>query len=570
MDEDRVELGAVTAATPLSSSAAITVVGVGATAPVLSGGLTLSDPRAVLSDAVVQDLRLSGTASRVRVEGVAELRGDALLQAATVQGDGGVDAAEGEPRLDSVVLELTGGPGLRVRCGATLHARHVTLVGTPDAVVTTACATAVARIGDSILWGPEAAGFAGTGRVLTDHTDHRPVAGHVAGPGDRSVDPGFAPGTARLAPGSPLVDAGAPDPLPATAWPEDRDGLPRIADGNGDGVPVRDPGAFELAPAPVPLPAGNLLDDPGAEAGGGWDYAGGFTRERYGTFPFPSAAAGLALGAGSTFFAGGPEAHATAQQTVRLVRIAPEIDRGRGTAGLTALLGGYRLDPDHGVVEARFLGPAGRLLGSVALATPTAAERANVTGLLARAQTAALPRLTRAVEVTMRADRPPGEPRYDDAYFDNVALTVAVPGAPPLSGGRPRHFSGARVLTRRATLDRRGRIPVRIACPDRTAGRCAGTLTLARVPAGRAPRSLAATPLAVPAGRVRSVALRAPTAVRREVRERRGLRMRLFLAARDGRGTVRTATVPIVVRAASARAGRRRGSSPGSPGTGAG
>ena len=335
-------------------------------------------------------------------------------------------------------------------------------------------------------------------------------------------------------------------------------------------MPVRDPGAFELAPAAVPLPAGNLLDDPGAEAGGGWDYAGGFTRERYGTFPFPSAAAGLALGAGSTFFAGGPEASATAQQTVRVVRLAPEIDRGLGTVGLAALLGGYRLDPDRGVVEARFLGPGGRLLDSLALATPTAAERANVTALLPRAQSAPLPRLTRTVEVTLRAERPPGEPRYDDAYFDNVALTLAVPGAPPLAGGRPRHFSGARVLTRRATLGRRGRIPVRIACPDRTAGRCAGTLTLARVPAGRAPRALVATPLAVPAGRARAVSLRAPGGVRREVRERRRLRMRLFLAARDRHGTVRTATIPIVVRAASARGGRRPGSSPGSPGTAAG
>ena len=73
---------------------------------------------------------------------------------------------------------------------------------------------------------------------------------------------------------------------------------------------MRDPGAFEPQPAAVPVPAGNLLRDPGAEDGGAWTAADGFARERYGVFPFPSAATGAALGAGGTFFAGGPAARA--------------------------------------------------------------------------------------------------------------------------------------------------------------------------------------------------------------------------------------------------------------------
>ena len=548
LDGDRIELGPVTATTALTSARAVTVVGVGATAPVLQGGLTLSNAKAELSDATVHGLRLSGTAARVQVEGVAELRGTAVLQAATVRGTSGIDAVDGTPRLDGVVLDLSGGPGLNVRCDATLSARHVTLVGTPQAAVTTLCATAVAQVRDSILWGPPAAGFAGPGRVVTEYTDHRPVAGHAAGAGDQSVEPGFAPGSARLAPGSPLVDAGSPEALAAEAWPEDRDGLPRIADGNGDGALARDMGAYELPAAAVPLPAANLLRDPGAEAGDGWTLQGGFTRERYGIFPFPSAVAGTTLGGGSAFFAGGAEGLAAAEQLVPVGRLAPEIDLGGARANLAALLGGYRADADAGVLEARFLGPADVLLGTATLNAPTAAERANVTGLLARAQSGDVPPLTRAIAVTLRATRGTPEPRYNDAYFDNVALTVDAPGAPPPPSGRVRRFSGARVLTATAPLDRKGRIAVRVACPDRTVGACTGALTLARTRPGAVPERLAVARLHVRPGRARAVRLRVPRAVRGEVRKRRRLKLRLYLAVRDGQAVVRTATVPVTVK----------------------
>src|SRR6185503_14000130 len=132
-------------------------------------------------------------------------------------------------------------------------------------------------------------------------------------------------------------------------------------------------GAFERQPAATPLQAGNLLRDPGAEAGGAWAFANGFTRERYGAFPFPSAAAA-------------------------------------------------------GALEATFRDPAGAAIRTVALAAPTAAQRANVTTLQPRARTDAVPRLTRAIDVTMRATRA-GAGEYDDAYFDNVALTFVAPGA---------------------------------------------------------------------------------------------------------------------------------------------
>jgi hypothetical protein len=413
----------------------------------------------------------------------------------------------------------------------------VTLVGTPAAAVTTVCESSGVRISDSNLWPSAGGAFAGPGQVITDHTNHRPVTGHAQGPGDLSVEPGFAPGSARLAPGSPLVDAGGTDPLAAGVWEEDRSGLPRIADGNGDGAPVRDVGAFELAPPAVPLPAGNLLGDPGAEHGGAWTLTGGFVRERYGVFPFPSAAAGGALGAGEAFFAGGPEAASSATQVVSVHRFAPEIDGGDASATLSALLGGFRSDPDSAAVEATFLDPSGRPIARTAVAGPAPAERAQVTSLLARGRSDAIPPLTRRILVTLRATR--ASKSYNDAYFDNVALVASAPGAPPVSPGRLKPFAGLRVLTAKARLDRRRRAVLRVACLGGTVGRCAGVVTLA---ARRTPTRLAAARVSLQPGAVRRVRLRLPARP-----AKRRSRLRLYTAVRDGQGLVRTSVAPVVV-----------------------
>ena len=113
---------------------------------------------------------------------------------------------------------------------------------------------------------------AGTGHasIAISYSDHEPGSDETTGPyasitrshmtdvGDaRFADPVL--GDFHLLPGSPLIDAGNP----AAGQGLDLDGNPLVRDGNGDGTPRRDMGAFEYQ-------AGTALGDspPGGEAGG--------------------------------------------------------------------------------------------------------------------------------------------------------------------------------------------------------------------------------------------------------------------------------------------------------------
>jgi hypothetical protein len=193
------------------------------------------------------------------------------------------------------------------------------------------------------------------------------------------------------------------------------------------------------APAGATVPGGNLLVNPGAEAGPGapdasgivappgWTVESNFTVVQYGAPDFLTAADGATLGGGANFFAGGPSnAASAATQVVDVSGAAPEIDAGKVQANLGAQLGGFASQTDHATVTATFLGAAGGALGTFALPTVTATDRNSVTALVARSASAVVPAGTRSISVRIDAIRDAGA--YNDGYIDNVQLVLG--GAP--------------------------------------------------------------------------------------------------------------------------------------------
>jgi hypothetical protein len=196
---------------------------------------------------------------------------------------------------------------------------------------------------------------------------------------------------------------------------------------------------FAPAAASAAIPAGNLLVNPGAEAGAGatdastivappgWSVESTFTAVAYGAPDFPTVADATARGGGANFFAGGPGgATSAATQVVDVSGAAAEIDAGKVVATLGAQLGGFSSQTDRATVTATFLTPENNATGSVTLPPVTATDRNSVTGLVARTASGAVPLGTRKVSVRIDAIRDAGS--YNDGYIDNVSL--ALGGAP--------------------------------------------------------------------------------------------------------------------------------------------
>jgi parallel beta-helix repeat protein len=94
-----------------------------------------------------------------------------------------------------------------------------------------------------ILWGNSA--ITGSQIYGSPNITYSDVQGVVwPGTGNIDADPTFADADGRLSPGSPCIDAGNNGAVGVTT---DLDGNPRIADGDLNGVPVVDMGAYEYA-----------------------------------------------------------------------------------------------------------------------------------------------------------------------------------------------------------------------------------------------------------------------------------------------------------------------------------
>lgn len=186
--------------------------------------------------------------------------------------------------------------------------------------------------------------------------------------------------------------------------------------------------------APSQGAAVNLLQNPGAEAGAGaavdsavvpvpgWTTTGSFTAVVYGIPGFPLASEGAPVG-GANFFAGGPGASfSTATQVVDVSASAGQIDAGQLQTTLSGYLGGFQQQEDSAVVTATFQAADRHSLGSVSIGPVTATNRGGSTLLMPRSAGAAVPDLTRVIQVVITARRSSGV--YNDGYADNLSLVL--------------------------------------------------------------------------------------------------------------------------------------------------
>jgi hypothetical protein len=208
------------------------------------------------------------------------------------------------------------------------------------------------------------------------------------------------------------------------------------------------------------LPGGNLLQNAGAEAGPGSEGSGppvaipgwttttikgedsadaGFTVVRYGATSFPDPELAATIHGGSNFFTGGDAtAVSAASQNVDVSRAATEIDAGGVTASLAADIGGFGAQHDSGVVTATFLDESGAKLAGLKIGPVTYSARGNDTKLLPRSASAAVPKGTRTITVTMAATRTEG--RWNDGYFDNLDLELKAAAKSTSTAAKP-HLS---------------------------------------------------------------------------------------------------------------------------------
>ena len=193
--------------------------------------------------------------------------------------------------------------------------------------------------------------------------------------------------------------------------------------------------------ASAALPAGNIVQNGDAEAGPaatnqtdapapvGWQQSPNFTTVAYGSSGFPSLAVSSQIGGGRNFFAGGPDngfgGSSAAVQQIDLSASAADLDASNVVARLSADLGGAGSQGDSATVVVAFVDASGNsATGGLALAAVGPQDRGNATGFVHRTACAQLNPGTRSANVEILASRT--DPPYDDAYADNVSLTLST------------------------------------------------------------------------------------------------------------------------------------------------
>ena len=191
-----------------------------------------------------------------------------------------------------------------------------------------------------------------------------------------------------------------------------------------------------LSPTLAALPSGNVVRNPGAEAGAGatdssttvdlpkWKTTGQFTAVEYGSPGFPDADDSAAIEGGSNFFAGGPDGTPNkAIQTISLSRSSRRtISKGGVRAKLSGYLGGFDSQNDNMVVKAALRNADKVVLKTLTIGPVLAEARGNETTLILRSTSSSVPKRTRSIQITQIARRTEGT--YNDGYSDNVTLVL--------------------------------------------------------------------------------------------------------------------------------------------------
>jgi hypothetical protein len=198
------------------------------------------------------------------------------------------------------------------------------------------------------------------------------------------------------------------------------------------------------APAGAAVPSGNLVVNPGAEAGTGasdsstqlplpgWTVESTFTAVKYGAPDFLTFEDAERLRGGANFFAGGPGGEVSAaSQVIDVSGAAAEIDAGKVRASFSALIGGYASQEDSATVSATPLNASDLgIAPATTLGPVNSTERASTSNLLPRSTSFAVPAGTRKLSVRITATRSSGS--YNDGYIDNVNLSFG--GGSPVAG----------------------------------------------------------------------------------------------------------------------------------------
>ena len=161
---------------------------------------------------------------------------------------------------------------------------------------------------------------------------------------------------------------------------------------------------------------------------------GTFTVAKYDTPGFPTNADPGPFNRGTFMFVAGFTESSSASQSIDLSGCSAQIDGGSQQFNLSGFLGGFAFQNDSVRVALTFRDGSGTSVGTASIGPVTAADRNNVTGMIASKSTGIVPAGTRSVDVLMQMTRAQGV--YNDGYADSISFSLAAPPAcSPLPSG---------------------------------------------------------------------------------------------------------------------------------------